>query len=63
MKYAEWRRQLHEIQLEIDAYDESFDWAAWPTNDEAAMQEYKKNRKELTDKLEAHYQKEALTFE
>jgi hypothetical protein len=50
MTYAEWRSQLHSIQLEIDAFDESYDY-----NKEYDHDDYTTRRKPLIDKLEAHY--------
>lgn len=56
MTYAEWRSQLHDIQLEIDAFDESY-----YDNPEFDYADYTTRRKPLIDKLEAHYKLESST--
>jgi hypothetical protein len=53
MTYAEWRSQLHSIQLEIDAFDESYSY------EEFDIDAYNAARKPLIDKLEAHYKLES----
>jgi len=50
MTYAEWRSQLNDIQLEIDAFDEYH-----TSNPEFDLEVYFAARKPLIDKLEAHY--------
>lgn len=50
MLYRIWRRQLNDIQEKIQAYDE--DPVHYENED---LTDYWKNRKSLTDELEAHY--------
>ncbi len=56
MLYRIWRRQLNDIQEKIQAYDE--DPAHYEKED---LTDYWKNRKPLTDELEAHYAIESET--
>lgn len=59
--YRIWRRQLTELQLKIDSFDDNFDWNPDQKSGESGEDVYKRyhtQRKPLLDELESHYAQE-----
>jgi hypothetical protein len=50
--YRIWRRELHELQLKVQHFDETFDY------ENRTYEECTAERKPLVDAIEAHYTKE-----